>query len=237
MPSLFVVDRSENEDDMLNVNLAERTLILFDLDGTLVDSATDLYRAMNMSLNALHLPLVTEAQVRVWVGKGTAIFCQSVLEHLTGQVNAAQHQHLLDTFLSIYNADPCVETQLFDGVQAFLDWGMAQGKTMICVTNKPEQPARLIVDALGISHYFADVIGGDRFEERKPHPRQLLHCADYYQVEKAQVLMVGDSSNDVEAARRAGIDCIVVSYGYNHGENIQDCQPQLVVDDLRELLA
>lgn len=108
---------------------------------------------------------------------------------------------------------------------------------MICVTNKPEQPARLIVDALGMSHYFADVIGGDRFEERKPHPRQLLHCADYYQVENTQVLMIGDSSNDVEVLRRAGIDCIVVSYGYNHGENIQDCQPQLVVDDLRELLA
>ena len=236
MPSLFVVERSENEDDMLNVNLAERTLILFDLDGTLVDSATDLYRAMNMSLNALQLPLVTEAQVRDWVGKGTAIFCQSVLEHLTGQVDAAQHQHLLDTFLSIYNADPCVETQLFDGVQAFLDWGMAQGKTMICVTNKPEQPARLIVDVLGISHYFADVIGGDRFEKRKPDPIQLNYCIEHFQTTAEKTLMMGDSSNDVEAARRAGIDCIVVSYGYNHGEDIHLCQPQQVVDDLTALL-
>ncbi len=139
--------------------------------------------------------------------------------------------------MKIYNADPCAETRLYAGIQAFLDWGLAQGKTMICVTNKPEQPARRIVEALGVAHYFADVIGGDRFEQRKPHPRQLLHCAEYYQAEKAQVLMVGDSSNDVEAARRAGIDCIAVSYGYNHGENIRDCQPQLVVDDLRELLA
>lgn len=222
---------------MLNVNLAEKQLILFDLDGTLVDSAADLFRVMNMSLNALQLPLVTEAQVRVWIGKGTSIFCRSVLEHLTGEVDAAQHQLLLATFLNIYNADPCVETQLFDGIQAFLDWAKAQGKTLICVTNKPEAPARMIVDELGLAGYFADVIGGDRFEERKPHPRQLLHCADYYQAEKSQMLMVGDSSNDVEAARRAGIDCIVVSYGYNHGENIQDCRPQRVVDDLRELLA
>ena len=222
---------------MSDLNLAEKQLILFDLDGTLVDSAADLYRAMNMSLNAMQLPLVTEAQVRVWVGKGTSIFCHSVLEHITGVVDAAQHQQLLDTFLKIYNADPCVDTQLFAGIQEFLDWGKAQGKTLICVTNKPELPARAIVDALGINHYFADVIGGDRFEERKPHPRQLLHCAEYYQIEKEQILMVGDSSNDVEAARRAGIDCIVVSYGYNHGENILDCQPQWVVDDLRELLA
>ena len=217
-------------------NGAQREVLLFDLDGTLVDSATDLHRAMNMSLNALQLPTVTEAQVRIWVGKGTALFCQSTLQHLTGKVDPAQQQQLLDTFLKIYNADPCVETQPFDGILEFLEWGLAQKKTMICVTNKPELPARAIVDHLGMTHYFADVIGGDRFEERKPHPRQLLHCVEQYAQSKDQVLMIGDSSNDVEAARRAGIDCVVVSYGYNHGENILDCQPQQVVDNLCELI-
>ncbi|MEJ5038414.1 HAD-IA family hydrolase [Acinetobacter johnsonii] len=217
-------------------NVAQREVLLFDLDGTLVDSATDLHRAMNMSLNALQLPTVTEAQVRVWVGKGTALFCQSTLQHLTGKVDPAQQQQLLETFLKIYNADPCVETQSFDGILEFLEWGLAQKKTMICVTNKPEAPARAIVDHLGMTHYFADVIGGDRFDERKPHPRQLLHCVEQYAQSKDQVLMIGDSSNDVEAARRAGIDCVVVSYGYNHGENILDCQPQQVVDNLCELI-
>ena len=217
-------------------NMAQREVLLFDLDGTLVDSATDLHRAMNMSLNALQLPTVTEAQVRIWVGKGTALFCQSTLQHLTGKVDPAQQQQLLETFLKIYNADPCVETQPFDGILEFLEWGLAQKKTMICVTNKPEAPARAIVDHLGMTHYFADVIGGDRFEERKPHPRQLLHCVEQYAQSKDQVLMIGDSSNDVEAARRAGIDCVVVSYGYNHGENILDCQPQQVVDNLCELI-
>ena len=217
-------------------NVAQREVLLFDLDGTLVDSATDLHRAMNMSLNALQLPTVTEEQVRVWVGKGTALFCQSTLQHLTGKVDPAQQQQLLETFLKIYNADPCVETQPFDGILEFLEWGLAQKKTMTCVTNKPELPARAIVDHLGMAHYFADVIGGDRFEERKPHPRQLLHCVEQYAQSKDQVLMIGDSSNDVEAARRAGIDCVVVSYGYNHGENILDCQPQQVVDNLCELI-
>ena len=94
----------------------------------------------------------------------------------------------------------------------------------------------MIIDALGLNQYFVDVIGGDRFEERKPHPRQLLFCVDHYQLAKEQVLMIGDSSNDVEAARRARVDCIVVSYGYNHGEDIQNCQPQQVVDNLTELL-
>ena len=205
--------------------------------GTLVDSAHDLYRAMNMSLNVLQLPLVTEEQVRTWVGKGTSIFCESVLQHLVGEVTPAQHQELLTTFLDIYNVDPCVDTVPFPGILKFLDWAKAQGKTLICVTNKPELPARSILDTLDMAHYFADTIGGDRFTERKPHPRQLLHCVEHYGVSKEQVLLIGDSSNDVEAARRAGIDCVVVSYGYNHGENIADCQPQQIVDDLRELLA
>ena len=216
--------------------LDQRNLILFDLDGTLVDSAFDLYRAMNMSLNVLELPLVTEQQVRVWIGKGTALFCQSVLKHLTGQVDPKQHQLLLNTFLEIYNADPCVDTQPFTGVLPFLDWAKAQGKTLVCVTNKPELPARKILDILDMSHYFADVIGGDRFEVRKPDPKPLLHCVEQFSSTLDQTLMIGDSSNDVEAARRAGVDCIVVSYGYNHGEDIQLCQPQQVVDDLQQLL-
>lgn len=216
--------------------LEQRQVILFDLDGTLVDSAFDLYRAMNMSLNVLQLPQVTEQQVRMWIGKGTSLFCHSTLQHLVGEVQPAQHQQLLDTFLQIYNADPCVDTQPFDGIMEFLAWGKAQGKTLVCVTNKPEAPARAIVEQLGMNAYFDDVIGGDRFTERKPHPRQLLHCVEHYAVEKQHVLMIGDSVNDVEAARRAGIDCIVVSYGYNHGENIHDCQPQQVVDNLLELL-
>ena len=217
--------------------LEQRQVILFDLDGTLVDSAFDLYRAMNMSLNVLQLPHVTEQQVRMWIGKGTSLFCHSTLQHLVGEVHPAQHQELLNTFLEIYNADPCVDTQIFDGIMEFLAWGKAQGKTLVCVTNKPEAPARAIVEQLGMHAYFDDVIGGDRFSERKPHPRQLLHCVENYAVEKHQVLMIGDSVNDVEAARRAGVDCIVVSYGYNHGENIHDCQPQQVVDNLTELLA
>ena len=216
--------------------LDQRDLILFDLDGTLVDSAFDLYRAMNMSLNVLELPFVTELQVRTWIGKGTSLFCESALKYLTGQVKPEQHQLLLETFLEIYNAEPCVDTQPFHGIIEFLDWVSAQQKTLICVTNKPEGPARKILEVLKMDHYFADVIGGDRFEVRKPDPKPLLHCVEAFDTTPDQTLMIGDSSNDVEAARRAGIDCIVVSYGYNHGEDIQLCHPQQVVDDLTALL-
>ena len=216
--------------------LDQRQLILFDLDGTLVDSAFDLYRAMNLSLQVLELPLVTEQQVRNWIGKGTSLFCESVLKYLVGEVDPKQHQLLLKTFLEIYNAEPCVDTRSFDGIIDFLEWGKIHQKVMVCVTNKPELPARKILDELDMSHYFADVVGGDRFEVRKPDPKPLLHCVEHFDVALENTLMIGDSSNDVEAARRAGIDCIVVSYGYNHGEDIQNCHPQEVVDDLRQLL-
>ena len=216
--------------------LDQRELLLFDLDGTLVDSAFDLYRAMNLSLERLSLPLVTEAQVRIWIGKGTSLFCESTLKYLKGEVDPELHQQLLATFLEIYNAEPCVDTTPFHGILDFLQWGIQNNKKLICVTNKPEQPARQILKDLKMDHYFVDVIGGDRFEKRKPDPIQLTYCIEHYQTTAEKTLMIGDSSNDVEAARRAGIDCIVVSYGYNHGEDIADCQPQEVVDDVMQLI-
>ncbi|MFV5264047.1 phosphoglycolate phosphatase [Acinetobacter courvalinii] len=216
--------------------LQSRHLVLFDLDGTLVDSAADLYRAMNLSLTKLGLPLVTEAQVRVWVGKGAAKLCEAVLSHLFGQVDAQQQTQLLSTFMQVYAQELCVDTQVYDGVLPFLEYCQAHNIAMACVTNKPEHLARGILDVLELAPYFKMVVGGDSLAERKPHPLPLLHCVEQAGITTAETLMIGDSSNDVEAARRAGIDCIVVSYGYNHGESIYDCQPQQVVDRLVELV-
>lgn len=216
--------------------LQHRDLILFDLDGTLVDSAADLYRSMNLSLEQLGWPLVTELQVREWVGKGAAKLCETVLEHLFGQVDAQKQKKLLDTFLDVYARELCVNTTIYDGVLAFLEYCQSHNILMACVTNKPEHLAEGILESLKLACFFEMVVGGDTLPERKPHPLPLLHCMQQQNVDKAGTLMVGDSSNDVEAARCAGIDCIVVSYGYNHGENIYDCQPQQVVDSLFELV-
>ncbi len=107
---------------------------------------------------------------------------------------------------------------------------------MACVTNKPEHLAKELLQKLQIDHYFSLVVGGDSLALRKPDPLPLLHSMQVFNTTQLQTLMVGDSKNDIEAARRAGIDCIVVSYGYNHGENIYDSDPQQVVDRLDQLL-
>lgn len=216
--------------------LSKRDLILFDLDGTLVDSAADLYRSMNLSLQSLGWPLVTEVQIREWVGKGASKLCESVLLHLFGKLDAEQHKVLLHTFVETYGAELCVNTQIYSGVPEFLKHCQTLNIKMACVTNKPVKLAQGLLDALELSSYFRVVLGGDSLPERKPHPLPLLHCMQSLNTSASQSLMIGDSSNDVEAARRAGIDCIVVSYGYNHGESIYDCQPQQVIDSLVELI-
>lgn len=216
--------------------LSKRDLILFDLDGTLVDSAADLYRSMNLSLQSLGWPLVTELQIREWVGKGASKLCESVLVHLFGKLDAEQHKVLLHTFVETYGAELCVNTQIYSGVPEFLKHCQTLNIKMACVTNKPVKLAQGLLDALELSSYFQVVLGGDSLPERKPHPLPLLHCMQSLNTSASQSLMIGDSSNDVEAARRAGIDCIVVSYGYNHGESIYDCQPQQVIDSLAELI-
>jgi len=197
--------------NMTVAQLTTRNLILFDLDGTLVDSATDLFRAMNISLNTLQLPMVTEQQIRQWVGKGASKLCEDVLLNLLGEVEPSQHQQLYAEFLEVYAAGICVDSKPFPGVIDFLDYAVRQNITLACVTNKPQKLAEALLYELRLDQYFKLVVGGDSLEHKKPHP-------------------------DIEAARRAGVDCIVVSYGYNHGEDIHDSAPQQVVDDLRELI-
>lgn len=216
-------------------NVVHKSLVLFDLDGTLVDSARDLYRAMNITLGQLGRPLVTEQQIRLWVGKGAAQLCACVIEYQDQYFDEQQHQQLLEKFLEIYQANVCVDSVIYDGVLPFLDLCQQQEKTLVCVTNKPYQPAVALLEALNILDRFALVLGGDSLAQRKPHPEPLLHAMQQFSQTANNTLMIGDSRNDVEAARAAGIDCIVLSYGYNHGEAIQACQPQLVIDSLQEL--
>lgn len=217
-------------------DLSQRQLILFDLDGTLVDSARDLFASMNMALAELGRPPVTEQQVRTWVGKGASQLCSCVIQYQEHGLNPKLQQQLLQKFLAVYQRHLCVDSVIYDGVLEFLDYCQAEKKTLACVTNKPFDAAHSLLKQLNILDRFSLVIGGDSLTHRKPHPEPLLHTMHYFEQKPAQTLMVGDSRNDVEAARAAHVDCIVLSYGYNHGEDIHACSPQLVINSLVALI-
>lgn len=217
-------------------DLSQRQVIMFDLDGTLVDSARDLYRAMNLTLADLGRECVTEQQVRVWIGKGAAQLCRCVIEYQDEVFQSTAHEQLLARFLQVYQQNLCVDTTIYTGVVDFLDFCQAQDKTLVCITNKPYQAAVALLDQLGLLQRFALVLGGDSLAQRKPDPEPLLYAMRKFTQTTSQMLMIGDSRNDVEAARAAQIDCIVLSYGYNHGEDINACRPQVVIDSLAELI-
>lgn len=215
-------------------NWRNYTVLLFDLDGTLVDSAADIQRAMNLALHDLGLPLVTGQQVRTWVGRGAGRLVHCVIAHL--HLSDDWHEPLLKQFMQRYQTEVCVDSEIYDGVLAFLDAAKTAGCQLACITNKPYQPARDLLAALNLLPYFSLLLGGDSLDHRKPHPAPIWHALQYYHVTAAQTLMIGDSRNDVEAAHAAGVACIALTYGYNHGEPIAACQPDLILDSLRELL-
>jgi phosphoglycolate phosphatase len=217
-----------------SIVLADFKAVFFDLDGTLVDSAADIHRALNHALDQFGLPQVTGAQVRAWVGRGASRLVDCALLHVDGE--NALHPPLLDAFMQVYQQQVCIDSALYDGVIDCLNACQAQGLYLACITNKPYAPARDLLAALNILHPFSLLLGGDSLDHRKPHPAPVLHALSHYNLSAQQALMVGDSSNDVEAAHAAGVACVGLTYGYNHGIDIRVSKPDLVLDSLRQLL-
>ena len=210
--------------------------VFFDLDGTLVDSAIDIYHAMNAALADIGRPLVTEAQVRTWVGRGAPQLVHCVLKHQQVDVDSSDQHQLERLFLKHYQKNVCIDSQLYDGVLPFIAACQAKKLSLACITNKPYQPAYGLLEALNILSPFQLLPGGDSLTHRKPHPESILHALSYFNLKPHQAVMIGDSRNDVEAAQAAGVQCIALRYGYNHGEPIEDCKPDLVLDSLAQLL-
>lgn len=210
--------------------------VFFDLDGTLVDSAIDIYHAMNTALAELGRPYVTEQQVRLWVGRGAAQLVWCVLKHQEVEVSPEQQHDLLQVFLKHYEKNVCVDSKIYDGVLEFIQVCQQKNLFMACITNKPYEPAHDLLQALNLLSPFQLLLGGDSLTHRKPHPESLLHALHYFNIKPYEALMIGDSRNDVEAAHAAGMQCFALTYGYNHGEPVELCKPDLVLDSLRQLL-
>lgn len=212
-------------------------LVMFDLDGTLVDSVPDLAAAVDEMLLSLGRPLAGHEQVRNWVGNGARVLVRRALagdlQH--EQVVDADAEHALDLFLAAY-ANSHGLSSIYPGVRETLKWLKQQGIEMALITNKPERFVGPLLDDLRIGRYFRWIIGGDTLPQQKPDPTALLHVLKMAGVSPGEALFVGDSRSDVLASKAAGVACIAMSYGYNHGRPIAEESPALVIDDLRELL-
>lgn len=212
--------------------LSDFDLLLFDLDGTLVDSAPDIAAAVDATLAAHGWPLAGVARVRSWVGNGSRKLIERALHFAVGTVDDTLHETVHSDFLLEYAKHNGPETRVFAGAREFLAHCFAQHKKMALVTNKPEHLAKQLIRHLHMEDYFPLIIGGDTFPQRKPDPTALLFCCEKMAVATSRTLMVGDSETDVASARAANMKVLCVSYGYNHGGSVADAQPDWLVDNL-----
>ena len=211
-------------------------LILFDLDGTLLDSAPDLAHCVNVMLAHFGRPPCREDEVRTWVGTGTArLVGRALTARLDGDPGADAVAEALPVFMATYAEHTLVHSVLYPGARECLATLAGAGYALGCVTNKAVRFTEPVLRQLGLQDAFGLVLSGDSLPAMKPHPAPLLHAAAHFGVAPADSLLVGDSVTDVQAARAAGVGIICMSYGYNHGRDIREAKPDAVLDSLTEL--
>ncbi len=213
---------------------------IVDLDGTMIDTLGDFTEALNRMLRELALPAIGSQDIERMVGKGSEHLLRSVLQHVLGPAGAARAEALYpaawDGYQRHYLALNGQHAAVYPGVEAGLRALRGAGLKLACLTNKPAAFAGPLLQAKGLDGFFDHVFGGDAFERKKPDPLPLLKTCEALGTTPARTLMIGDSSNDAQAARAAGCPVVLVTYGYNHGQPARSVDADGYVDALTELL-
>jgi phosphoglycolate phosphatase len=209
-----------------------RRAILFDLDGTLIDSVPDLCASVNELLAEVGRRALTVPEVEQMIGEGAGMLVKRALLR-TGR--AERWRSLTGRFIEIYDARSATLTRPYPGAEAAMS-ALAVGHRLALCTNKPEQPTLRLLDHLGWTDRFEIIVGGDTLPERKPHPLPLLHIIERLQLQPAEVIMVGDSPADAGAAAAAGVDFVAVSWGYSRVP-VAELPSIAVVDSMEALTA
>lgn len=217
--------------------------VIVDLDGTMVDTMGDFSEALNRMLRDLNLPGIEACQIENMVGKGSEHLLRSVLNHVLAPMDKAQAAIKIEVlfpqawtryqhhYLQINGSHSTVYPGVVQGLQALRGAGLP----LACLTNKPLSFARPLLQSKGLEGFFAHVFGGDSFERKKPDPLPLTKTCEALGTAPARTLMLGDSSNDAQAARAAGCPVVLVTYGYNHGHPVGQVDADGYVDSLEEL--
>jgi phosphoglycolate phosphatase len=206
-------------------------LLIFDLDGTLIDSKLDLVRSVNAARAHMGMSALDENLVASYVGNGAPVLIRRALGD---KATEAEVQEALEFFLEYYRDHKLDNTRLYPGVQESLDRLQAAGKRMAVLTNKPVGASRGILIGLGLEDYFFQVYGGNSFEFKKPNAVGVEKLLEETGIDRSATLMIGDSAVDVQTARNARIRCCGVTYGFQPGL-LAESGPDLLVDRMEEI--
>jgi phosphoglycolate phosphatase len=218
------------------VVVARWDAVVFDLDGTLVDTAPDLHAHLNEMLADLGRPGFALGDVRPMIGDGARALLRRGLDASGGMPAGVDLEALFAEFLRRYTARPLRFGATFDGVEAALEILARAGARLGVCTNKPQAPTDRLLAALDLARHFAVVIGGDSLTVRKPDPGHLLAVLDRLGARPERAVLVGDSANDVAAAAATGLPCVLVSFGYTQTP-AHELGAARVIDHMRDLPA
>ena len=210
--------------------------IVIDLDGTLLHTAPELAESANRMLRDMGRAPVSQDLLMSYIGNGIHWL---VKRALTGDMHAEPDTALFNQALPIFEkhyTELATQSKPFQNVVKGLDAMKAAGFRLGCITNKLARYTDPILKSSGLAPYFEIVVSGDTLPEKKPHPMPLLHSAKFFVVPIEQLLLVGDSLSDAQAARAAGCPIICVPYGYNHGEPVETLNVDAVIPDLAALM-
>ena len=211
--------------------------VMIDLDGTMVNTLGDFAEALNRMLADLQLPAVAPQAIENMVGKGSEHLIRSVLAHVGAQNIDEMYPLAWQRYEHHYLAINGQFADVYPGVLEGLEQLKAMGLRMACLTNKPLSFAQPLLAAKGLDGFFDCVFGGDSFPRKKPDPMPLVETCKALGSMPARTLMVGDSSNDAQAAHAAGCTVVLVNYGYNHGQPISTVDATAYLDSLAQLVA
>ena len=208
---------------------------MIDLDGTLADTIPDLAEAANRMLREFGRPALEPALVRTFVGKGIPKLVErSLAGTLEGRVDGGLLARALPIYERCYAEENGRHSVVFPGVREGLQTLRDMRLRLACVTNKAERFTRALLVQLELARCFEQVIAGDTLPQKKPDPQPLLHACHGFGIAPGDMLMIGDSANDVEAARAAGCPVFCVDYGYNEGRDVRELDVDAIVASLIE---
>lgn len=210
--------------------------VSFDLDGTIIDTAPDLGAAANMMLVMLGGRPLADDRIPALIGAGIDEFVKRVLAQ-SGVIPDARLQETAATlFRDLYGQRVYRLSRVYPGVMMALHTLRAAGLTLFCVTNKERKFAHPLLELAGISGFFAAVLCPERPEDRKPSPSLLYSACRQAEVEPTDMLLVGDSRADIQAAHAAGCRVVAVDYGYHSDRPLEELRPDAIVSNLKEIM-